>query len=207
MKRVAAIAILLFSTASSAAAQTEGRVSVGGSITFVQTIDDGVDSALTGGPLIRLNPRKGWGVAGALNWYRADLENPLQNTGTTSEFARLQVRPLMAGVSYTIGNQPVLVSFSIVAGPSFNRVSFRDGFINSLPSSTRPSADVETSFAVRPGVGVTYSVAPRVGIVGFGGYMINRPDITYRAPTGQEFRNPWKADAIAVSVGVVYSIF
>ncbi len=207
MKRVAAIAILLFCTASSAAAQTEGRVGVGGSITFNQTTDDGVDSALTGGPLVRLNPRKGWRIAGALNWYTADLENPLPSSGTTSEFARLRVRPLMAGVSSTIGNQPVLVSFSIVAGPSFNRVSFRDGFINSLPSSTRPSADVETSFAVRPGVGVTYSVAPRVGIVGFGGYMVNRPNITYRAPTGQEFRNLWKADAIALSVGVVYSIF
>jgi hypothetical protein len=207
VKRVVATAILLVGSASSAAAQTEGRVGVGGSITFNQTTDDGVDSVLNGGPLIRLNPKKGWRIAGALNWYRADLENPLQTAGTTTEFARLRVRPLMAGVSYTVGNQPVLVSFSIVAGPSFNRVSFRDGYLNSLPSSARPSADTETSFAVRPGVSVTYTVARRVGIVGFGGYMINRPDITYRAPTGEEFHNPWKADAVVLSIGAVYSIF
>jgi Outer membrane protein beta-barrel domain len=205
MKRVAAfVGVVLLSSVSSALAQTEGRVSVGGSITFVKPTDNDVKSVLGGGPLVRLNPRKGWGVAGALNWFRADLENP---SGAGGEFARLRVRPLMAGVSYTVGNQPTLVSFSIVAGPSFNKFSFEDGFLIGLPTASRPTADVETSFAVRPGVGVTFTVAPRVAIVGFGGYMINRPDIVYRDVTGQEYRNRWKADAAVLSVGAVYSLF
>ena len=204
MKRVVAIAVLLVSLASSAAAQTEGRVSVGGSITFTKPTDNEVNSVLGGGPLVRLNPRKGWGIAGALNWFRADLENP---NGDSGDFARLRIRPLMAGVSYTVGEQPLLVSFSIVAGPSFNKFSFRDDFVNGLPSGLRPTADVETSFAVRPGVSITYSVAPRVGLVGFGGYMINRPDIVYRDIAGQEYRNRWKADALVLSVGAVYSLF
>ena len=204
MNRVVAIAVLLVSLASSAAAQTEGRVSVGGSITFIKPTDNEVNSVLGGGPLVRLNPRKGWGIAGALNWFRADLENP---NGDSGDFARLRIRPLMAGVSYTVGEQPLLVSFSIVAGPSFNKFSFRDDFVNGLPSGLRPTADVETSFAVRPGVSITYSVAPRVGLVGFGGYMINRPDIVYRDIAGQEYRNRWKADALVLSVGAVYSLF
>jgi len=204
MRRVAAIVIVLSSMGSSAFAQTEGRVSVGGSITFVKPTDEDVNSVLGGGPLVRLNPRKGWGVAGALNWFRADLDNP---SGASGDFARLRVRPLMAGVSYTIGDQPTLVSFSIVAGPSFNKFSFVDDFINGLPGGQRPSADVETSFAVRPGVSVTFTVAPRVAIVGFGGYMINRPDIVYRDIAGTEYRNRWKADAAVLSVGAVYSIF
>lgn len=204
MRRVAAIVIVLLSMGSSAFAQTEGRVSVGGSITFVKPTDEDVNSVLGGGPLVRLNPRKGWGVAGALNWFRADLDNP---SGASGDFARLRVRPLMAGVSYTIGDQPTLVSFSIVAGPSFNKFSFVDDFINGLPGGQRPSADVETSFAVRPGVSVTFTVAPRVAIVGFGGYMINRPDIVYRDIAGTEYRNRWKADAAVLSVGAVYSIF
>jgi hypothetical protein len=204
MKRVAAIALLLVSMASSAAAQTEGRVGVGGSITFVKPTDNDVNSVFGGGPLVRLNPRKGWGIAGALNWFRSDLDNP---NGDSGDFARLRIRPLMAGVSYTVGEQPLLVSFSIVAGPSFNKFTFRDDFLNGLPSGLRPTADVETSFAVRPGVSVTYSVAPRVGLVGFGGYMISRPDIVYRDIAGQEYRNRWKADALVLSVGAVYSLF
>jgi hypothetical protein len=46
-----------------------------------------------------------------------------------------------------------------------------------------------------------------VAIVGFGGYSINRPDLLYRDRNGQEFRNRWKADAIRLSVGAVYSLF
>lgn len=204
MKRLVAIGLVLLSGVTPALAQTEGRVSVGGSITFVKPTDDGVNSVLGGGPLVRLNPRKGWGVAGALNWFRADIDNP---SGDSGDFARLQVRHLMAGVSYTVGNQPTLISFSIVAGPSFNKFTFRDDFINSLPGGQRPTGDVETSFAVRPGVGVTVTVAPRVAIVGFGGYLINRPDIVYRDIAGQEYRNRWKADAGVLSIGAVYSLF
>jgi hypothetical protein len=46
-----------------------------------------------------------------------------------------------------------------------------------------------------------------VAIVGFGGYVVNRPDIMYRDASGQEFRNRWKADAAVLSVGAVYSLF
>jgi hypothetical protein len=151
-----------------------------------------------------LNPRKGWGIAAGLSWFRANLDNP---SGAPGDFARLRVRPLMAGVSYTVGNQPTLVSFSIVAGPSFNSLDFRDGFLATLPPGPQPSLDAETSFAVRPGVGLTYTVAPRVAILGFAGYMINRPDVIYTDVNGQEFRNRWKADAILLSVGAVYSLF
>ena len=205
MKRIVAIATMLLCAATSAAAQTEGRVSVGGSLTFVKPTDSEVQSLVGGGPLVRLNPKKGWGLAGALNWFRSDLDNP---SGDDGSFARLRVRPLMAGVAYTVGNQPALISFSIVAGPSFNDLDFHDDFLDRLPSGvSRPELDAETSFAVRPGVSLTYTVAPRVAIVGFGGYMINRPDVVYRDTAGLEFRNRWKADSVVLSVGAVYSLF
>ena len=66
---------------------------------------------------------------------------------------------------------------------------------------------MNTSLVVRPGVGLTWTVAPRAAIVAFGGYSINRPDITYRDITGQEFHNQWKADALLFSVGAVFSLF
>jgi hypothetical protein len=204
MKRVLLALALLACSVGSAEAQTEGKVSVGGSITYVKPTDSEVQSLVGGGPLVRLNPRKGWGFAGGLSWFRANLDNP---GGGDEPFARLRVRPLMAGVAYTVGNQPTLVSFSIVAGPSFNSLDFRDSFLASLPPGPQPSLDAENSFAVRPGVGLTYTVAARVAIIGFAGYMINRPNVTYTDVTGQEFRNRWKADSILLSVGAVYSLF
>jgi hypothetical protein len=101
----------------------------------------------------------------------------------------------------------VLVSFSVVAGPSFNDLDFHDDYLRTLPPGPRPELDAKNSFAVRPGVGVTWTVAPRVAIIGFGGYMINRPDLVYRDTAGVEYRNRWNADSILLSVGAVYSIF
>ena len=193
------VAVVLVCAMSPAFAQTEGRISVGGSVTFNSTTDSDVASATTFGPLVRLNPRKGWGPAGAFNWFRADLQNP---AGGSDDFARLRVRPLMAGVSYTVGSDMVLTSFSIVGGPSFNKAEFH-GY---APASGE-SISADNSIAVRPGVGVTWTVAPRVAVIGFGGYLINRPDVTYRNRAGQEITGKWKADAVVLSVGVVYSVF
>jgi outer membrane protein with beta-barrel domain len=205
MKRAFALFLLVSSLAAPAVAQTEGRISVGGSVTFAKPTDEGVQSLVGVGPLVRLNPKKGWGPAGGFSWFSADLDNP---SGAGGPFASLRVKPLMGGVAYTIGEQPFLVSFSIVAGPSFNRLKLDSDFVNSLPASApRPTVDASTSFAVRPGVGLTYTVAPRVALIGFGGYMVNRPDVTYRDSSGQEFRNRWKADALLLSVGAVYSLF
>jgi hypothetical protein len=203
MKRALTVATLVLISAVPAAAQTKGRISVGGAVTFVQPTDSEVGSLVGIGGIVRLNPKKGWGVAAGLSWFRADIDNP----ATGGPFAKLRVRPVMGGVSYTIGEQPVLVSFSIVAGPSFNDLDFDDDFLNTLPAGTRPELDIKNSFGVRPGVGVTWTVAERVAIIGFAGYSYNRPDIVYRDGFGQEYRNQWKADAILLSVGAVYSLF
>ena len=67
--------------------------------------------------------------------------------------------------------------------------------------------EAKTSFAVRPGFSVTQTVAPRVGVTGFAGYMLNRPGVVYRNVAGQQFEDRWRADSIVLSVGLVYSIF
>jgi hypothetical protein len=101
--KIAMLAAALFATAVPAHAQTEGRVSVGASTTFIAPADSDVESTVGFGPLVRLNPRKGWGFAGAFNWVQADLNNP---SGAAGAFARLRVRPLMAGVAYSIQKAP-----------------------------------------------------------------------------------------------------
>jgi hypothetical protein len=178
---------------------------VGGSVTLVSPTDEDLDRAIVVGPLVRLNPKRGWGPAAALNWFRTDLSNP---DSSGPPFARLRVRHLMGGIAYTIGPERALTSFSVVAGPSFNSIDLKDEFLDSLPGGVQtPTVDVKTSFAVRPGIGLTLTVAPRVAVVGFGGYLINRPKVTFRDQFGQELRDRWKADAFVLSVGVVYSLF
>ena len=205
MRRSVLTLALITCTATAAAAQTKGRIGVGASVTWVQPTSDNVGSVVGYGPVVRLNPKRGWGPAAAFNWFRADLDNP---SGQSGDFARLRVRPLMGGIAYSVGSDKVLTSFSIVVGPSFNSVDFEDEFIDSLPpGSVAPSLDVETSFAVRPGVSLTLTVAPRVAIIGFGGFFFNRPDVVYRDRFGTEFRDRWKADAYVLSAGMVYSIF
>jgi Outer membrane protein beta-barrel domain len=205
MKYFAAIALSCVFAAVPAEAQTKGRVSVGGTVSFIYPTDSEVGSLVGFGPLVRLNPRKGWGPAGGLSWFRADVDNP---SGASGAFARLRVRPLMGGVAYTVGEQPVLVSFSVVAGPSFNSLEFDDDFVRTLPPGAQtPTLDIDNSFAVRPGANVTVTIAPRVAVIGFGGYMVNRPGVVYRNSSGQEFRDRWKADGIIISAGIVYSLF
>jgi hypothetical protein len=194
---------LLLCSAVPGAAQTKGRLSVGGAVTAVNTTDDDVGSLVGWGPLVRLNPKKGWGPAGGFSWFRADVENPSGG----GPLAKLKVRPWMGGVAYTIGNQPTLVSFSVVTGPSFNGLDFDEDFVRNQPGGAVGTLEAKNSWAVRPGVGLTWTVAPRVAIIGFGGYTINRPDIVYRDLNGQEFRNQWKADAVLLSIGAVYSLF
>ena len=58
--------MLLGSAASQAVAQTEGRISVGVSTTINVTPDGGVGTGKGIGVLVRLNPKPGWGPAGAL---------------------------------------------------------------------------------------------------------------------------------------------
>lgn len=205
MKSFVAAVFLCLLAALPAEAQTKGRVSVGGSVSLINPTDNEVGALVGFGPLVRLNPRKGWGMAGGLSWFRADIDNP---SGARGAFARMRVRPLMGGVAYTVGEQPRLVSFSIVGGPSFNSIDFDDDFVRALPAGAlTPDLEIDNSVAVRPGVNITITVAPRVAVIGFGGYMINRPGVVYRDSAGQEFRNRWKADGVIVSAAVVYSLF
>jgi hypothetical protein len=200
-----AVAVLLATLGgvTPAAAQTEGRVSVGAAVTRVIPTHDDVGSLWGYGLVVRLNPKPGWGLAAGLSWFRADVENPSGQGG----FADMKIRPLLAGVAYTFGRQPLLASVSLVAGPSFNDLDFDEDYLASLPPGPQPDLDAKTSVAVRGGLGVTWTVAPRVAILGFVGYSWNRPDIVYTDPAGQEFRNRWHADAALLSIGAVYSLF
>ena len=87
MTRALTIAALLLTFAVPAAAQTKGRISVGGTVTYVKPTDSEVGPLVGFGGLVRLNPKKGWGFAGGLSWFRADVEEPDDRPDTSRSFA------------------------------------------------------------------------------------------------------------------------
>lgn len=194
-------AAIMLGGAASVSAQSVGRVSAGGSVALNTMTDSDVENSFSVAPLVRVNPRRGWRLATAFNWVTANLKNP---DGGDGKFARLKVRPVMAGIGYTFGPDRTLFNVSIVGGPSFNYVDFHDEYLEGISSA--PTIDADHGFAIRPGFSFTQTLAPRVGLTAFTGYMFNRPGIVYRnGPTVIEDR--WKADSFVLSAGLVYSIF
>ena len=200
MAKLLCVSMMLCGCAAPAYAQRPGKVAVGVSTTSVRPADDDVRPALGVGFTIARVPRKGWGPSGALNWFESDIEGAFVGVGET--IGRLEVRPLMGGVSYTIMEGRLATSFSIVGGPAFNRIRLDDDVRNRVGLSDRR----DVSFAVRPGVNLSYAVQPRLAITGFGGYLFNRPHFTFSS-AGGEIGNSWKADALVLSVGVAVSLF
>ena len=187
MKRALTIAMLLLTIAGSAAAQTEGRVSVGGIVTFVQPTDSEVESLVGIGPLVRLNPKERMGPGRRTQlvpcghrqseWCGGDFAQTAR--AAADGWHRLHHRRTARA------HQLLLRCRTVV-----QRSRFRGRFPRLAAPGSKTELDAKNSFAMRPGVGLTWTVAPRVAIVGFGGYMINRPDVVYRDMTGQEYPQP-----------------
>jgi hypothetical protein len=188
--------LLQAGAARQARAQTRGRVGVGVGATTVRPHDAALRPTSFINAIVRLNPGEGWGLAGALDWFNADLAGPLDGVG------RVEIRPLMGGVGYGFKNGPVWTSFSVVGGPAWSRLRLNDSARDtySIVKSQR------ITLAIRPGASVTVGIAPRVGITGFAGYMFNRPHFTLRTSAG-DFKTTWRSDAAIFSAGIVYSLF
>jgi hypothetical protein len=200
MNRLRASLFVLLWFAAPAYAQREGKFSVGVAATAVKPTDDDVHSTVGVGLTLARVPKSGWAFTGALNWFESDLNGSF--LGLDGTIGSLRVRPLMGGVSYTVMQGRLATSFSIVGGPSFNRMRIDDD----MTSRVNAADEKDISLAVRPGVNLSYAVQPRVAITGFGGYLIDRPKFTFRTGAG-ETRNAWKADAVVISGGVAISLF
>lgn len=198
---------IVFLVLSALPALAQGRLGIGASVTHVTPRSDELTrSPLRVGPLVRLQPGGGWGVAGAFNWFDTDVDGSF--AGVDGEFGELRVRPLMGGVGYTMRSGRVRTTFSVVAGPVWNRLKVHEAVRTAFAALDRDIDDTldARSFAVRPGVGASIGIAPRVDLTGFGGYLFNRPKFTVPTPAG-DVTNQWTADALVLSVGAVFVVF
>ena len=201
----AAAIMVILACAAPASAQRRFRVDAGASVTWVQPRVDGVSAKVGWGPLVRLTPRRGWGPAGAFNWFDADLDGPVADL--EGPVGDIRVRPLMAGIGYTVGSDRASVTFSVVGGPSWNRLRINETFRDRLDDAgiTADAQYTDVSVAVRPGASLTWTLVPRLHLAGFGGYLINRPEFGIQGVPDDDA--PWSGDSVVLSVGLVFSLF
>lgn len=178
-----------------------GKFNVGLAATAVHPTDDDVRPTVGVGFTVTRIPRSGWGITAGFNWFEPDIEGAFVGIGET--IGTLRVRPVMGGVSYTVMRGRLATMLSVIGGPSFNRMRIRDEVRDRLEIA---SDERDVSVAIRPGVNLSYAVKPRFAITGFGGYMFNRPDFTFRTAAGQT-SNTWSADALVLSVGMTVAVF
>jgi hypothetical protein len=176
------------------AGRRPGVFALGAAVATSRPTGDSLEERWTVGPLFRIGRGEGLGVAVGFNWFRAGL-------GAESA-ARVRVRPIMAGVGYTVRRDRLAVATSLVGGYAFNSLSLADV---TVPGAPVPVA-VDNSFAWRPSVSVWHDLGERTALNVSLGYVLTGLDVTYLEAGRLETRDVSGNTAI-VQVGLAYTLF
>lgn len=191
--RIGAVAVLML-LASAVASSAQPKIGLGASVSVTAPRDSALgDRVITVAPLIRVAPRKGFGLSWGLSWFETRVD--LQRLGGPPAEGEIHIRPLMVGASYTFGGGNTFVSVSTVGGYAINTLKIVD-------ETRRGSGEmsIEHSRVVRPGVSLWQSLHPRFGLSFFGGYVIVRPTVKTDGIFGPSERR-LKADYATFSAG------
>ncbi len=150
------------------------------------------------GPLVRLGSGRGFGPTLALNWFQTAVPAVSPDQVVIS---RIRVRPIMAGVSYTVASDRVSVSPSLVAGIAFNSLS-----IEETGAVDRVAVEVDRSFVWRPGVSAWFDVNGRIALNLSAGYIITRLHVTF-LEDGRYVKHHLPGDTTIVHAGIAYKLF
>ena len=110
---------------------------------------EGLHSSASVVPLIRLGSGTGLGVTLGFGWFAADMSSG------SLPLARVRIRPVMAGVAYTLGADRLSTSFSLVGGVAFNSLSEQRRAVGPVWA-----LDVGNSLVWRPGVSLWVDLEP-----------------------------------------------
>jgi hypothetical protein len=175
---------------------TPSRFAIGVSFGRNQPGAAGFETAWSISPQVRLGARAGFGPAAAFDWHNASAAaEPGQPA------SRLRVRPIMAGLGYTVVVGRVAISPSLVGGYAFNRI-----IVPSTGNAGRLAVDADNSLVWRPGVSVWIDSGRRTAASLSVGRVFTRLNVTYLDAGVIEQRNI-RGDATTVSVGLVYRLF
>ena len=183
--------------AAPAEAQTGARLSAGAGVTFYESTGRGIDDAVRLTPVLRAG-RRGFGLALGFNWLATEV---VPRSTAIAVRGDLRVRPVMVGPAYTVVRGRVALSAAVVGGYSFNRVA-------AIVPDGGPAATlrVDNSLAWAPTATVAVDLSRRFGLVAQASYLVTRPTLTLRSGHLED-RSRWKADTLAVQVGVVVGLF
>jgi hypothetical protein len=149
------------------------------------------------GPSVRVGVGRGLGPVVGFSWTRTDLVAPAGG----GSLGCLNLRPVMGGVGYTVRGPRASATLSAVGGIAFNSLC------DAVPASASVYAlRAENSLAWRAGLSASYEVNSRAALTSFLGYLVARPRLTML--TGGEIEaEVVRADAVLLSVGVLYKVF
>ena len=177
---------------------TEGDrrlLAIGFSVRQTNPVDRDLESSFGVGPLIRLGSGRGLGLGIGFGWFSADLSSGRTPAG------HMHIKPVMAGLSYTVGGARVSTSWSVVGGRAFNSLSVHG-------DSQGPvwALEVRDSFAWRPGMALWIEASRRFAFNVSAQYLVTRPRVTWLDHGRTETRTV-RGDATTISTGVVYKLF
>jgi hypothetical protein len=178
-------------------AEPRARVAVGMSLGWSDPSLAAAESGWSAAPLVRLGTGAGFGPTIGFDWQKITLPP----ADPSMPVSRLRMRPIMAGLAYTLHAGPVSVSPFLVGGYSFNRVTVSD-----TGTAGRLAIDARNSLAWRPGISVWIDSGRQTSVNVSAGRLMTRPRVSF-IEDGVIDRRSLRADSTVVSVGVAYTLF
>jgi hypothetical protein len=172
-----------------------GRLAIGGSV-VVSRPAAALESAWSAGPLVRFGSGTGFRAAMAFDWYAANL---IAEPGLAA--SRLRVRPIMAGLAYTVAAGRVSISPTLVGGYAFNSIAAPNA-----GAAARLTIDADNSLVWRPGVSVWIDTGRRTAATFSVGRLRTRLNVTF-IDAGVIEQRTMRGDATMVSIGLAYTLF
>jgi len=180
-----------------AAGPRPGLIAIGGSAARSLPRGSELQSAVGVGPLLRLGSGEGLGVGIGFSWLSTDLEGP----SSTGRSGTLKIRPVMAGLAYTVRRGRSAASVSLVGGWAFNSLD-----IDTRSTGSVVAVGVDNSAAARAGLSVWIDLSRRVALNTFVGYLTTRPSVTF-LEAGRFDTRTMPVDVMLVSTGLAYKLF
>lgn len=191
--------LLRYEQAAAPTKPPKKRVAVGVSLGIGKTVNSDLNNALLVGPLFRFRPKSGWGFEGAGEWFSTTIRK--SPVGESWSDTRLQVRPIMGGVAYNVVRERLSMAFSVTGGLSFNGLN-----VDEECACENKAIDVNKSLIGRAGVSIWYDITSRMSFNIVGGYIVNRPEVTFSS-NGITQKAAINGDTAVVSVGIAFWIF
>jgi len=152
---------------------------------------------LTLGPLVRLGSGRGFGPALGFDWFSADIGPSDGSPG----MSRVRIKPIMAGIGYTVAGDGASIAFSVVGGYAFNTLTVLDP-----GTSGAVALNIGNSVVWRPGLSLWVDTSRRTAINLSLGHVFT----TFRLTTVEDGRlheRTQRGDTLLLRAGMVYKLF